>query len=72
MCGVLAAPVLPTINLFIHPSSINHPSPPGGELGKGEIGVPRVRMGSKGEGECSPVDEEGREGVRDVGPEEPR
>ena len=37
-----------------------------------EIGVPRVRMGSKGEKECSPVDEEKKEGLRDVGPEEPR
>ena len=40
-------------------------------MGKGEIGVPRVRMGSKGERECSPVDEERRERVPDVGPEEP-
>ena len=45
-----------------HPNIHQHPYLPSqGELGKGEIGVPRVRMGCKGERECSPVEEEGRD-----------
>ena len=61
----------PSIASYIHhPSVLSQEVVLGGRGGEErrrawrrvrEIGVPRVRMGSKGERECSPVDEEGRD-----------
>ena len=55
MSAVLAAPVLSTMNLVpVLPTSITIHNCHLWELGKGERGVPRVRMGRKRERECSP------------------
>ena len=51
MCGVLAAPILPTINIFIHPSSISLPS--GGDVW--DTGHLPGLVGSRAHQSASPV-----------------